>query len=590
VRLPAAELLSGRGLIAGAAGAGKSNTASVIAENVFEAGHSLLIVDTDGEYYGLKEQFAVLHVGADAACDVQVTPDQAESVAALAIEESTPVILDIASFLDQDAAGDLLAGVAEQLFAKARTQRQPFLVLVEELHEWLPEQGSMGECGQRLLTIAKRGHKHGLGIAGITQRPTDVDSSFLNRTEWQVYHRLTANSETNTIRRKLDAKYANAVPDLADGEAFLNCDWDAKPRRVQFHRKQTFDAGARPGLDGAERPALKDVPDELVGKLQTGQVDPDTEGHAVAELRAELSSLEDRIASLERRLETTAQVEEIAVEFSETLVNHLDSRTQQDTETTSRLSKGDRQRRSQPDSTTSQEPENTAAEEADDGMAAAFGMFDDDSSGADNDRASADSERASAAPAADSSPDRRSIVGNQPGGSATSNGASPSAGTSDEATTDTTAETTAFTMDPNAFGSQDAGSANESTAAATNSDAKRGITSNGNADSATPRWLEQLQRDVREMEPTTRDMLATYLAEGPETPLDAHFSAGGSGDRTMAYAHNRRLRLGGYIEHTGQGRYEPALASLVREESDGSLDSDAVADAVTSLRAEITTG
>jgi len=42
-------------------------------------------------------------------------------------------------------------------------------------------------------------------------------------------------------------------------------DWDESIRRIQFHRKQTFDAGATPGLDDFERPELKSVSSDLVG-------------------------------------------------------------------------------------------------------------------------------------------------------------------------------------------------------------------------------------------------------------------------------------------------------------------------------------
>ena len=77
--LPVVDVLTGRGFITGKSGSGKSNTASVVVEQLLENGFPCLIVDTDGEYYGLKERFEMLHVGADEECDLQVGPEHAKS-------------------------------------------------------------------------------------------------------------------------------------------------------------------------------------------------------------------------------------------------------------------------------------------------------------------------------------------------------------------------------------------------------------------------------------------------------------------------------------------------------------------------------
>ena len=151
VDLPVVELLTGRGFITGKSGSGKSNTASVVAEKLLDNGFGLLIVDIDGEYYGLKEEYEILHVGGDDECDIQVTADHAGKIASLSLEQNVPIILDVSSFLDEEEAKDLLTQVAKQLFAKAKKQKQPFLLLVEECHVWSPEKGGMGEVGKLLI-------------------------------------------------------------------------------------------------------------------------------------------------------------------------------------------------------------------------------------------------------------------------------------------------------------------------------------------------------------------------------------------------------------------------------------------------------
>jgi DNA helicase HerA-like ATPase len=49
----------------GKSGSGKSNSASVVVEELLDDGYPVLIVDVDREYFGLKEEYELLHLGAD---------------------------------------------------------------------------------------------------------------------------------------------------------------------------------------------------------------------------------------------------------------------------------------------------------------------------------------------------------------------------------------------------------------------------------------------------------------------------------------------------------------------------------------------
>ena len=324
VDLPVVELLTGRGFVTGKSGSGKSNTASVIAEKLLDNGFGLLIVDIDGEYYGLKEEYEILHVGGDEECDIQVTEEHAGKIASLALEQNVPIILDVSSFLDEEEAEALLTEVAKQLFAKAKKQKQPFLMLVEECHEWIPEKGGMGEVGKMLIKIGKRGRKHGLGIVGISQRPADVKKDYITQCDWLVWHRLTWNNDTKVVGRILDNKYADAVEDLDDGEAFMMNDWAEEVRRVQFHRKQTFDAGATPGLDDFERPELKSVSEDLVSELETISEEQQATENRIKELREELDKKNSRIAELETELQDARDLSRMAQQFTEAMLTQAE--------------------------------------------------------------------------------------------------------------------------------------------------------------------------------------------------------------------------------------------------------------------------
>ncbi|WP_135822598.1 ATP-binding protein [Halostella litorea] len=320
VELPVVQLLTGRGFVTGKSGSGKSNTASVVGEELLEAGYPLLIVDTDGEYYGLKEEYELLHAGADEECDIQVAAEHAEKVAAMALEENVPVILDVSGYLDEDEADELIRETARHLFTKEKKLKKPFLLVVEEVHEYIPEGGGLGETGKMLIKIGKRGRKHGLGILGISQRPADVKKDFITQANWLVWHRLTWENDTKVVGRIVDREYGEKVSDLGDGEAFLQTDWtEADVRRIQFRRKRTFDAGATPGLDDFERPELKSVSDTLVEDLQDITEQQEQQRDRVAELESKVERREERIAELKSELESARDVSAAARKMANAL-------------------------------------------------------------------------------------------------------------------------------------------------------------------------------------------------------------------------------------------------------------------------------
>ncbi|WEL21843.1 DUF87 domain-containing protein [Halorhabdus sp. BNX81] len=528
VSLPVVELLTGRGFITGKSGSGKSNSASVVAEKLLDNGFGLLIVDIDGEYYGLKEEYEILHAGADDECDIQVTTDHAEKLASLALEQNVPIILDVSSYLDEEKAREVLTAVARQLFAKAKKCKQPFLLLVEEIHEYIPEKGGVDECGKMLIKIGKRGRKHGLGIVGISQRPADVKKDFITQCDWLVWHRLTWNNDTKVVSRILDGQYADAVEDLADGEAFLMTDWAEAVERVQFYRKQTFDAGATPGLEDFERPDLKSVSDDLVSELKSITDERAETEDRIAELREELDRKNSRIAELERELQDARDMSRMADQFVDALVEHVDGAN----------------------------PGRTEQAKLRDSHARTQGQATDDT----DDQATFGSDVATADGSGTAAPDAA-------GGNGTGEAVAEAFESIDdfvpaEASVDSTpiadATDTASETDESADGTGSAGEDEDEITAA----------SGEVSIDEVPDFVGRLRAEVRSLEPKTQKMLSYYREQGPASPLDAHFVAGGSGDRTHAYARNRTLRTAELIEHVGQGAYDYRLPDLLADRAE----------------------
>ncbi len=599
VSLPVVELLTGRGFVTGKSGSGKSNSASVIAEKLLDNEFGLLIVDIDGEYYGLKEEYEILHVGGDEECDIQVTTEHSEKIASLALEQNVPIILDVSSYLDESEAEELLTAVARSLFAKAKKQKQPFLLLVEEVHEYIPERGSVGECGKMLIKIGKRGRKHGLGICGISQRPADVKKDFITQCDWLLWHRLTWNNDTKVVQRILDGEYADAVEDLNDGEGFLMTDWSERVRRVQFHRKKTFDAGATPGLDDFERPELKSVSDDLVSELTEISEEEAERESRIEELREELDKKNSRIAELETELQDARDLRRMADQFVDALVRQVEGAAPGRTER-ERM----RSREAEPPGEQTTLPETEVAVDAEatvngggDGGVMAFegapqgevfsAMMEVDTEAEPQPETEAHGEA--------ESPGSSPVTAQ----SDTRAESSPADISEDETHADSEGPTTSEPTTDN--GSENRGtefSADEilsEVRSVSESDVEqdwpgsRSQTSREQIESTLRNDAEIIEDDdtepliVREckanigaLETKTRKMLAYYREFGPSTAVNAHFAAGGNGDRTNAYAHNRELRTAGLIDHVGRGHYDYNLRELLVEELDDYVDEDRI--------------
>jgi len=304
VELPVEEILTGRAFGTGKSGSGKSNSAGVLCERLLDRGHPLLVVDVEGEYYSLKEKYEVLHVGADEEVDLRVGPEHAERLAALALEQNVPIVLDVSGYLEEDRRDELVYETVRHLFAKEKRIRRPFLLVVEEMHEFVPEGGSLSAVGEMLVRVAKRGRKRGLGILGLSQRPANVKKDYITQADWIVWHRLTWSNDTDVVKRVLDAEYSDAVEDLSQGEAFLQADFlEPEVRRVQFDRKQTFDAGATPGLEDVKQPKLKSISEDLVGELEEISDAAEQRQDELDSLRMEVAAKNERIDDLEDRVE-----------------------------------------------------------------------------------------------------------------------------------------------------------------------------------------------------------------------------------------------------------------------------------------------
>lgn len=323
LEIPLVNVLTGRGFITGKSGSGKSNTAGKFCEEILEQGYPLLIIDTEGEYYGLKEQYELLHVGADEECDLQVGKEHSQKIAELALEENVPIILDVSGYIETSEVNQLVHDTCKALFDKEKKLKKPFPILVEEAHEWIPEQGRRGEDGevtQMLIRIGKRGRKRGLGLCALSQRPASVDKDYITQCDYRIWHRLDYETDLKVVKRVLGKKYPDIVKELDTGQAIVEADFLEEDRmQVKFLRKDTFDAGATPDLEDFERPELKSVSSDLVGELEEISEKEQKRQDRITELENEVERLEEEVEEKEDELEAARQNNETVEKLADKL-------------------------------------------------------------------------------------------------------------------------------------------------------------------------------------------------------------------------------------------------------------------------------
>ena len=265
--LPAQEIVTGRGLVAGVSGAGKSNTATVVAEEVLSIGVPVVVLDPEGEFVALADEYPVVVFGEHTDAHANGDADAARSLAYRAVDERVPVVFDLSGFAEEEGER-IAAAVANGLFHAEQESEIPLLFIADEIDEFLPESGKT-VASKPLSRVAQRGRKRGLGILGVSQRPADVSKEFVTQAEHHVWHRLTWENDQDVAKKHLPNHYADVLESLDDGEVLLDASWRDDPSRFFFRFKTVADLGATPSIARSLGSVPAEIPQSLLDDEET---------------------------------------------------------------------------------------------------------------------------------------------------------------------------------------------------------------------------------------------------------------------------------------------------------------------------------
>lgn len=116
--------------------------------------------------------------------------------------------------------------LAKEMFEmRKRGELEPFIMVLEEAHNFVPEKG-MGKaiCSDILRKVASEGRKFGLGMGVISQRPANVAKNILSQCNTQLILRVTNPNDLKAISRSFEgitSSVKNSITGLQTGVGLI---------------------------------------------------------------------------------------------------------------------------------------------------------------------------------------------------------------------------------------------------------------------------------------------------------------------------------------------------------------------------------
>lgn len=297
----------------GISGSGKTYGAGKFAEELLAAGAQVVVMDTIGNWFGLrlaadgkKPGLSVPILGGEKG-DVPLEPTAGKQVAELIADSRASMVVDVSDF----TGGELRRFVTEfatHLLRLKKRSPSPVMVIWEECQDIVPQRvfGEVAAMVGAVEKLIKKGRNYGVGTVLISQRSAAVNKDVLNQIETLFVFRLNAPQDRKAIQdwivhQSIDVgAMVDELPTLPTGTCFCwSPQWLKVLEKVKVGRKRTFDASATPEF-GDEVKAGELAPidlDKFKAKMSAAIEKAKQENPAV--LRAELAQLKTKIRALE---------------------------------------------------------------------------------------------------------------------------------------------------------------------------------------------------------------------------------------------------------------------------------------------------
>lgn len=242
-------------------GAGKTNTATVLVEELHAAGVQVVILDPVGAWWGIRSShdgqkeglpFAVL--GGEHG-DVPLEQTAGALIADVVVDTGQSLLLDLSDFPSKASTARFVVDFAERLFRRKARERSLLHLVLEEADSFAPQRVRSDDARMAgaIEQIVRRGRSRGLGLTMVTQRSAVLNKDVLSQADVLIAMRTTAPNDQKAVRAWIDVhadtgeeQVLASLPSLETGEAWV---WNPERGlldRVKVRRRRTFDSSATP--------------------------------------------------------------------------------------------------------------------------------------------------------------------------------------------------------------------------------------------------------------------------------------------------------------------------------------------------------
>jgi hypothetical protein len=234
-------------------GAGKTYTASVLAEEFAKNNIPFVVFDPIDVWWGLRlaadgkgKGLPVVVFGLEHA-DIPLTRDMGKEIARAVVDANISCIISTFG-MPKVAQRQLIADFAEELLNINNTPRHVF---IEEAHEFVPQRvfGAMGKVFAAVEALVVMGRNRGIGVTLINQRAATINKDVLTQLDTLLAFRNVAPQDRKALKEWVEhhsaegdfEAFMKSLPSLPTGEGWLwSPEFMGRFERITIRKRETF--------------------------------------------------------------------------------------------------------------------------------------------------------------------------------------------------------------------------------------------------------------------------------------------------------------------------------------------------------------
>jgi DNA helicase HerA-like ATPase len=188
-----------------------------------------------------------------------------------------------------DVQDVVVARLTKQLFDDRKSGKiPPFLLVVEEAHNYCPEKGFGNTVSSSILrTVASEGRKFGMGLCIVSQRPAKVDKNIISQCNTNIILKVTNPNDLKAIIQSIEGlstQMWEEIQRIPIGVAIISGAGLQLPLMTEIRTRETNHGGksvgiSRPGGGEDEiykAPKIKAPPQPVMQKTQVQEAPKET--------------------------------------------------------------------------------------------------------------------------------------------------------------------------------------------------------------------------------------------------------------------------------------------------------------------------